>query len=251
LQNRVYVAFMVNEGDTLKCAANLQSLSWAQPERGGLPINWGVDPLLYQQFPGLMRYYYHTAATSDYFFAATSGWGYTHPERLPPKLVLPYAKSIRAGCEAARTPIIDVWWAGGLKNANLYYPFLMASGASGLTQWSDHEGVEYSPLNGMPIVDSPYYYVLNRVSPADFAKQLVADTAAIQGPWFVVVYGGTPYQFEQVAQGLPPSRFKIVTLDHFFEAAREAKQLVEGKVWRPGDRAPAVAAPGAGAAPIK
>jgi hypothetical protein len=67
----------------------------------------------------------------------------------------------------------------------------------------------------------------------------------------VVVYGGTPYQFEQVAQGLPPSRFKIVTLDHFFEAAREAKQLVEGKVWRPGDRAPAVAAPGAGAAPIK
>ena len=36
---------MVNEGDAIKSANSLMCFgSWIQPERGKIPINWGIQP---------------------------------------------------------------------------------------------------------------------------------------------------------------------------------------------------------------
>jgi hypothetical protein len=250
-EKKIYVAFMTNEGDTIKNAANLQCLTWAQPERGTLPVNWGVDPLIYRDFPGLMGYYMATATPNDYFFAATAGWGYTHPERLPDDRVLPYADQVRAGLDLAKTPIIDIWWAGGLRAKNLFFPFLNHTDAKGLTAWSDHQGVEYSPIDGTPIIHSNYYYTLDKQTPEQFAAKMTTDLSGIKGPWFVVVYGGTPYKFAQVAQRLSVSRFEPVKLDRFFELARKARPEIEGKIWKPANAGKPEAAPGAGDAQTK
>jgi len=76
VEEKVYVAFMTNEGDTLKYLASLGNLGcWLQPERGKVPINWGMDPLLYREFPGLVSYFQATATEKDRFFSATAGWG--------------------------------------------------------------------------------------------------------------------------------------------------------------------------------
>jgi len=37
----------------MKCAGSMNDVgSWLQPERGTLPVNWGISPYLCEQFPG-------------------------------------------------------------------------------------------------------------------------------------------------------------------------------------------------------
>ena len=74
----------------------------------------------------------------------------------------------------------------------------------------------------------------------------------IRRPWFVAVYGakptGTPYKFYEVARRLPTDRFKVVGLEEFFAAARDARPQVEGRQFkRSGDKP---LPPGAGQAPV-
>jgi hypothetical protein len=250
LEAKVYVAFMVNEGDTLKYLASLGNLgAWLQPERGKIPINWGMDPLLYREFPGLVSYFQATATENDHFFSATSGWGYTHPERLSDKQVEPYAQLVREGGQRSSLEYIDFWWIRGLQPRKAFYPFIQATGMRGVTLWSDDQRVEYAP-DGTPIVHSDQYYTLG--DPAAFAEQLIRDSEGVQRPWLVAVYGakptGTPHKFHEVARRLPADRFKVVGLEEFFAAARDARPQVEGRQFkRSGDKP---LPPGAGQAPV-
>ena len=126
---------MVNEGDTLKCFASLMNGGgWLQSERGRLPINWGIDPLLIRDTPGLMSYYYHTATPNDYFFSAPSGWGYLAPINLDDASVRPYGEMVRQGAAMADTRYIDVWWMKGLRERGQFFPLLEAMDLRGLTQ---------------------------------------------------------------------------------------------------------------------
>ncbi len=234
LENKIYIAFMVNEGDTIKCLESLEnSGSWLQPERGRFPINWGMDPLLYREFPGLVSYYHKTATPHDYFFAACSCWGYTHPDSIPDHLIIPYARLINQGLRSTGLSIGDIWWDTNLKTRGLWNAFIKASGLKGITQWSNKYQVEY-PFEDIPVVYSPDYYTLT--DPAPMVQQLLLQSNQIAGPWFVVIYGGmptgTPYLFEQVLKLLPPGRFEPVRLDDFFDLARQARSAVRGKRWQ-------------------
>ncbi|MDA8376625.1 MAG: GxGYxYP family putative glycoside hydrolase [Planctomycetia bacterium] len=234
LEDKIYIAFMVNEGDTIKCLESLENAgSWLQPERGRFPINWGMDPLLYREFPGLVSYYHKSATSNDYFFAACSCWGYTHPDAIPDNLILPYARLIRQGLRATGLSIGDIWWDTSLKKRGLWNSFLTTSGLRGLTQWSNgYQCVEY-PVENVPVIYSPYYYTLK--DPTTMAQQLLTQGKQINGPWFVVIYGGmptgTPYLFEQVLKRLPQEQFEPVRLDDFFALARQAQFQIQGWRW--------------------
>ena len=234
LEPRIYVTFMVNEGDTLKCFASLMNGGgWLQSERGRTPINWGVDPLLMRDTPGLMSYYYRTATDQDYFFSAPSGWGYLAPNNLADDQIQPYGALVAEGARMADTRYIDVWWMNELRNRDQFFPLLKAMGVRGLTQWSGRQEVEYAP-DGTPVIHSNYYYP--RFRPDVFADMLVRQAPEVPHPWFIVVYGGNPHWFHEVAKRLPDDAFKVVKLDEFFEAARAARPQIEGRSWKPPEK---------------
>lgn len=230
VEPKVYVAFAVNEGDTLKYLTGLANGgTWLQPERGTIAINWGMDPLLYEKFPGLVSHYYRTATKNDYFFSAPSGWGYLAPLMLPAREIPVYGGLVRKGGEIADTRYIDVWWMSGLRERGLFFPFLSAMGMRGLTQWSDRQEVEFAP-DGTPVIHSNFYYA--RFRPEVLAAKIRTVAKEMGAPWFVFVYGGYPHFFAEVAKNLPESDFKIVKMDEFFEAARAARPEIEGRVFR-------------------
>jgi hypothetical protein len=230
LEPKVYVAFAVNEGDTLKYLTGLANGgSWLQAERGTIAMNWGMDPLLYEKFPGLVSHYYRTATPKDYFFSAPSGWGYLAPLMLPAKEIPVYGALVRKGGEIADTRYIDVWWMSGLRERGLFFPFLSAMGMRGLTQWSDRQEVEFAP-DGTPIIHSNLYYA--RFRPEVLAAKIRTVREQMGAPWFVFVYGGYPHWFAEIAKHLPETDFKVVKMDEFFEAARLARPQIEGKVFR-------------------
>ena len=248
-EEKVYVAFLTNEGDTLKYLASLGNFGcWLQPERGQVPVNWGMDPLLYREFPGLVSYFQATATENDHFFSATAGWGYTHPERFSDEQLEAYGRLVREGRRLSGLDFIDFWWISGLRPRQAFFPFIQATGMRGVTIWSDHQGVEYAP-DGTPIIHSDHYYTLGE--PEVFARELINDEARNPAPWFVAVYGaklaGTPHNFSEVARRLPADKFKVVALEELFAAARAARPQVEGRQFkRSGEKS---VPPGAGQAP--
>jgi hypothetical protein len=242
LENRIYIVFMVNEGDTLKYMASLANGgSWVQPQRGSLPINWGMNPQLYEQFPGLVSYYLATAGPQDYFFSATSGWGYVHPDSLPSESLMPYAALVKRGGELGGLQFFDPWWTESLRKNNTLYPFLAATGMKGMTQWKGYQRVDFAP-DGSPVIYGNHYYTLK--DPAAFTQTMLTQAQSIQSPWFVVVYGGEPRHFAEVAANLPTDRFKVVLLDEFFAAAKLARGSVEGRVFEPAKPEKKAVAPG-------
>jgi hypothetical protein len=246
VEDKIYLAFMVNEGDTIKNAATFMGFgSWLQPERGSVPINWGIMPSLLVSQPWLMRYYYRTMTDKDYFFAAPSGWGYAHPASLPAADLMPYASLIRRGMIMADVRHLNIWWLRDIRDDSVRSGFLHATGAAGHIEWSGLQAVEY-PENAPVNIRSNHFYTYKQPA-ADFARLLIHDMKDVNAPWFIGVYGamehGTPHRFQELAKHLPQDRFKIVQLDEFFTAATKARGQMKGRVWKPGPGAPKGVAP--------
>ena len=227
VEPKAYVAFMTNEGDTAKCAASLiNGGGWLQPERGSLPISWGVSAYLCEQFPGMMEYVYSTATPNDCFFSF-GGYGYAAPAFLPADMRMAFAERARCGNAAADTRVTDIWYYYPLQPDAVRHRWLAAMDLIGLTQWHSDQRVTY-PDGCPPIIHSNHYY--NHGTPEAFAQRLQRELEGVAGPWFTVVYGGDPHWFAAVAHLLPAERFKVVRLDEMFLAARKARAQVEGKV---------------------
>jgi hypothetical protein len=81
LQDKVYVSFLISDGDNLPVLTigNFPQL-WQQDVRGQLPIGWTISPSAHLLIPAVVDYYYSTAKPTDYFLAAVSGVGYTYPD---------------------------------------------------------------------------------------------------------------------------------------------------------------------------
>jgi hypothetical protein len=79
LRNRVYLTLTFGEGDNIQyCQRRMRDL-WDDPERGDVPVNWTVSPLLADIGPALLAYYRRTATANDLLISGPSGAGYTYP----------------------------------------------------------------------------------------------------------------------------------------------------------------------------
>jgi len=244
VEDKIYLAFMVNEGDSIKNAVALQGFGgWLQPERGDVPMNWGVEPAIFERYSGIMEYFYKSATSNDYFFTAASGWGYAHPNRMTPEIAARYVQQVNKGLKLTDTDYIDIWSIP--HKGPVWEQFARGMKVKGLTQWCNPEQkVDYKEAN-FPVIYGNHYYTLG--NPEEFARMLVSDYKDVKGPWFVIVYGAnrhlTPYKAKSVMDLLPPDRFKAVLLDELFTAAGLSRGHIEGRVWRPGPNAPKGVAP--------
>ena len=78
VEQKVYLSLYMTDGDAIWAMNNLQSLNWSSKNRGKLPFNWGLLPLLYEVAPGMLEYYYETKTDNDYFVCPSSGAAYTY-----------------------------------------------------------------------------------------------------------------------------------------------------------------------------
>jgi len=100
LEDKVYVAFVLSDGDAVWDMINFQTGNWLKPERGTFPFSWEMQPLMIHLGPGILRYYYDTASENDYFVTGPSGAGYTYPSRQPdPAGYLRFSKHYMDRCD--------------------------------------------------------------------------------------------------------------------------------------------------------
>ena len=78
LENKIYVTMTVGEGDNIQyCQRHMRAL-WDNPDRGKVPTNWTISPVLADAGPAIYRYYQRTATDNDLLVCGPSGAGYTY-----------------------------------------------------------------------------------------------------------------------------------------------------------------------------
>jgi hypothetical protein len=106
--DKIYLTFTYSDGDQLMLMNTAQVGGWRRPERGKVPFNWEMQPLLAELAPALLGLFYSTLTPNDYLVAGPSGAGYVIPplhDNLPAYL----AESARV-CRLADIDVITSYY---------------------------------------------------------------------------------------------------------------------------------------------
>lgn len=229
LADKFYLTFETNEGDTPKILAALQGGAWLSPDRGQVPVAWGVDPYLAGPFPALIEYFVSTATPNDSFFAGCSGGGYCYPWVMPrPE---DYFRHVGRLLAAYGPNVVDVWESGLRKD--LYERFRDLAHADCFTQQTTGAPVNEWLDDGTPILGaaaSLYYFELKAADPAgDLVARIQAVARAHRPPYFILAYGGVGPSLcgliKEAQRRLPADQFEVVGAQDMAALARQAGML--------------------------
>ena len=230
LKNKIYVAFILSDGDNLQYVEHLLRKLWNNPDRGSVPIGWTLSPAMVDAMPGALNYYHKSSTVNDNLISGPSGYGYTYPN---------YWKSLDALNQfVAKTEeynlqagfrVVTVWntITGGItrntgQSFAAYSPTLL-----GLT--AQNTGGTLSIYNtSLPAMPLSCNYCTNEQAMKDHIASASANWNGAS-PRFVIIQaqpwnGVTPTSFKNVMNSLN-SNYQVVRPDHIFQLIREANKL--------------------------
>ena len=239
-EKNVYVAFVSNEGDTLRLFANGYWGAWQKPERGAAPMNWAICPAYVEYFPTLFEYYYETRTTNDYFCMSPTGAGYVHTDLMPPAQVDVFLRETERlsrdyldlheimawGCNN-----LDVWQKmaaqpsvraifpkpnGGPDQGRLFHIEAGARRVPVLREGFGHYWITRTPACN--------HDQQKQLTPSAFATQLQDLHATPEKPAFFILYsleGDAPRMIKEMQALLDPARVQIVDLCTFSHLLRQ------------------------------
>jgi hypothetical protein len=105
-ESKVYLAFVLSDGDSIPILQTRQWYRWDERARGTVPFGWEMQPLFVQIAPAVLEYYYETASDNDEFIQGPSGAGYVHPSSLPDPSG--FFEDTRRGVRELSAPVVGV-----------------------------------------------------------------------------------------------------------------------------------------------
>ncbi len=232
LEKKHYIVLATSEGDTPKMAVSVQGGAWLDPNRGRVPVNWGMNPLHLKFFPALLEYYWDTATENDYFMGGASGAGYTYPNRMPNPEA--WMRQVGEFFHKADMHETDAWMHFNRPVYELFAKltgmraFALPCGPYGSTLLNGGECVAFFRGN------SGLNYFNASGTPRDLAQQLKEHCWKRNAPSFSVALvvpddrnnptaqgGWNPTLFVELQQ-LLGDEFKIVTIQEMAEMAIQA-----------------------------
>jgi len=233
LQNKIYVAFILSDGDNLQYVEHLLRKLWSNSDRGSVPIGWTVSPAMVDAMPGALNYLHQSATVNDNLISGPSGYGYTYPNNwlsnsLNTELANFVAKT-EAYNVAAGLRVITVWnTITGEVNSDVGNVYANnAPTLLGLTAQNTGGNLAiYS--NKLPVRPLTCNYCATEQYMEDF---IATGASGWNGtsPRFLIIQaqpwqGVTPTSFKNVAASLG-SNYVVVRPDQIFQLIREANGL--------------------------
>ena len=220
LQNKIYIALVVSDGDNAQYMEHVMNMWWQDPARGTLPLSWTVDPLVSVFDPAMINYYWSTASTNDCLIAGPSGAGYAHLELWNSANLTTYASASDAYLQRAGTRTITVW---DQVNAGIAQAF--ATNCPTLLGLLD-QGGSYNAVN-----DGLRTIALNPTYASTTNQIISAISSAVQGwngtaPLFIVAQGVswslTPSDFKGVVAAFSTSQYQFIRADQLLLLYQQA-----------------------------
>jgi hypothetical protein len=135
LENKLYVAIFMSDGDNLQEDEGLVPAKWSDASRGSVPISWTLSPALVDVAPVILRYFQRTATANDVLVSGPSGLGYTYPEAWPSTSMFDEYTAVSGRyLSAAGFRVVTVWnYRADLSAANAQSYATNAPALLGLT----------------------------------------------------------------------------------------------------------------------
>jgi hypothetical protein len=230
LENKLYVAFILSDGDNLQYIEHLMRKLWNNTDRGSVPMGWTLSPAMLDAMPGALNYYWQTATDNDCLISGPSGYGYTYPNNWPNQNLLnQFVAKTDDYNRRAGFRVITVWntITGGI-NQNVGETYAsVAPSLLGVTAQNTGGGLTIynNSLPGMALS-------CNYCTSEQAMKDAIASAAAGwngASPRFIIIQAQPwtdirPTSFRNVANSLNGD-YRVVRPDHIFQLIREANGL--------------------------
>jgi hypothetical protein len=152
LENKVYVAIFMSDGDNVQEDQHLIPIKWGDTNRGHVPISWTVDPALVDVAPLILQYFQSTATPYDALVSGPSGLGYTYPAAWPGNAFDSYAQVSGRYLAAAGLNVVTVWNNGvDLASANGHSYVANAPNLVGMTIQDETQPLQFLD-NSLPLI---------------------------------------------------------------------------------------------------
>ncbi|UOB18378.1 T9SS type A sorting domain-containing protein [Abyssalbus ytuae] len=230
LQNKIYVAFILSDGDNLQYVEHLMRKLWSNPDRGSVPIGWTISPAMLDAMPGALDFYWQTSTDNDNLISGPSGYGYTYPNSWTDQNALnQFIAKTDEYNQKAGLRVITVWntIVGGIDKSvgesyAAYAPSLLGVTAQntggGLTVYNQS-------LPGMALSCN---YCTGEQAMLDHIATASSGWDKTE-PRFIIIQAQPwtdikPSNFKNVANSLSGD-YEVVRPDHIFQLIREANGL--------------------------
>lgn len=236
LEDRTYVTFTMTDGDNLQYCQHTMRRLWDTPERGQVPLNWTISPLLHDAAPAVLAYYQRTATPNDLLVVGPSGAGYAYPKAWPDRDFSAFTRQTGEYTRDLGQPVVNVLnrVAGRDRDLSLrqVVAYVRDVEPIGILQhWISRHAV--SMVAGLPVATG------QQVENLAECRSVLAGAASVPdqpGPRFVSIgtlaWSMTPADVAAVVAELD-DRYRVVRADQFFPLMRSASTLPSAAVGRP------------------
>lgn len=82
VEDKAYVCILMADYDSATPLYDFLPKFWEDPNRGKIPLAWGINPNLIETYPDIITHLYATATENDHFTSDASAAGYFNPNRI-------------------------------------------------------------------------------------------------------------------------------------------------------------------------
>ncbi|MBI2498031.1 MAG: hypothetical protein HYV75_09035 [Opitutae bacterium] len=231
-QNKKYLCFLMADYDSAYVLYDYLPKFWDDPNRGKLPVAWGINPNLLETYPDLIAHFYRTLTPADTITADAGAAGYVNPNMLRPEhlpLFVRHNQAFFREADLTIAPMVIDWSEPSPAVKDAFRQF--APDGFGAMVWdmrtNSGEPVKPHVWKGMPVLQ--LRNEANEFPGAEATADIIANTLAADGKepgfyFFRIVWTGPTQMLDMLAilrRKHPELDFEVLDPNSFFALARE------------------------------
>jgi hypothetical protein len=230
---KTYLCLFMADYDSAYVLYDFLPKHWDDPNRGKLPLAWGINPNLLETMPDLIAHFYRTLTPNDTITADAGAAGYINPSRIPEDQLPLFVRHNQAFFHEADldlAPMVLDWVEPTAAVKDAFQQFSPAGYGAMVWDTRTNTGRDPEPhvWKNMPVLT-----LLNEANEfpgpektADIIAQSIAENrGGLSGFHFYRIVWQGPSQIVQMLDVLrrkhPEIDFEVLDIHTFFAMARE------------------------------
>ena len=238
---KTYLCIFMADYDSAYVLYDYLPKYWDDPNRGKIPLAWGINPNLLEAYPDLIAHFYRTLTPNDTITADAGAAGYINPSRIHPEQLPLFVRHNRAyfrEADLSLAPMVLDWAPPSDAVKDAFQQF--APDGYGAMIWDMHTNTGVGPephvWRGMPVLN-----LLNQANEfpgpektADIVAQAISENSGgLPGFYFFrIVWTSTSQvmaMLDELRQRQPQLDIEVLDVHSFYALARQ-KLVAEGKI---------------------
>ena len=233
LEAKTYLCIFMADYDSATVTYDTLPRVWDDPNRGKLPLAWGINPNLLDTFPDVVAHFYRTLTPADTITADAGAAGYINPSRIPPEhmpLFVRHNQRYFREADLDIAPMVLDWKSPSPAVKDAFRQFSPAGMGSMVWDMHTNQGDPVAPhvWKGMPVLR--LLNEANEFPGPEKTADIIANSIAENGNekpgfYFYRIVWQNPTQILALLDALrtrhPDIDFEVLDIHTFFALAKE------------------------------